>query len=293
MDPTDARSRYLAWITRTSYADSTKAAYVARVDGFLHWLAAQPGDQYAGAFTDPYVRDYAVRDYRRMLVVDRHNAIATVELHLAAIGSLFKFLGLGQPDVPRQRPQYDEPKALDEESLRRVLRAAQRRGVRDYALTMTLFSCAVRVSEAVGVNVDDVFISDRKGELNVRWGKGGKQRRVQIPPQARDALRPLIAQHHQAGGDLVGTPLFMSRQATRLSSRRAQSLIADIGEDAGVTISPHVLRHTYGRRFVEQGGDITALQRVLGHADVRTTSTYARPSTKFLEDMAERVEIDL
>lgn len=294
--PDDARRRYLHWLARSGYAPSTKAAYADRVNNFLDWLEQQPGEQYKEALEDEHVRNYAVRDYRRTMMVDRAYKLATVELHLSAIGSLYKFLGLGQPDVPRQTPVHDKVKALTEDQLRAVLRAAERRGVRDFALMMLLYATALRLAEVTALNVDDVFISERKGEVTVRYGKGGKTRRIEVPPRARAALAPLLAERHRGGGDLVGAPLFLSRQGdgSRLSRRRIQSLVAEIGREAGVEgLTPHMLRHTHGRMFIERGGDIVALQKVLGHANVQTTATYARPSHEYMQQMAERIEIDL
>lgn len=292
MTPREAGAAYEAWLLRTGFAETTKAVYLAKVTAFLRWLDDH-APQYADALTDPHVRNYAVRDYRRELLTVRKVSVATVELHLAALGSLYTWLGLGKPDVPRQTPRQGGPKGLGEDDLRKVLRGAERRGPRDFALASTLFLTAVRVSECAALDIDDVFISDRMGKVQIRYGKGGKSRTVDVPAQARAALRPWLALRREQAPEQVGSPLFLSRTGSRLSVRRIQAIMGLIGAEVGVHVSPHVLRHTFGRRWVDQGGDLVSLQETLGHANVSTTAGYARPTGDYSAAMAERVGIDL
>lgn len=292
MTPREAGQAYGAWIARTRFADTTKAVYLAKVQTFLRWVE-DGGAEYAEAMVDEHVRDYAVRDYRRMLLTEKKLAVATIELHLSAIGSLYDHLGLGAPRVPRQSPKRGAPKGLAEDDLRKVLRGAERRGPRDYALASTLFLTAVRVSECAALDVDDVFVSERMGTLQVRHGKGGKSRDLDIPAPARAALRAWMAVRRDLAAEQVGAPLWIARGGTRLSVRRIQSVMADIGADVGVDLSPHVLRHTFGRRWVENGGSLVELQDVLGHANLNTTAGYTRSGGNYAADMGEKVAIDL
>jgi integrase/recombinase XerC len=289
--PHDAGAEYARWLAKTGLADTTKQLYPQRVAAFLSWLEGH-ADEHADALEDPYARDYAVRDYRRDLLTVDKRAIATVELAMSALGSFYEWLGLGKPDVKRTSPPKGAPKSLDEKELRAVMRTAERRGVRDFALTSLLFLTAVRVSEAAALDTDDVLVTERTGLVQVRYGKGGESRDVPMPTDARAALRPWLAQRRERYGDQVG-PLFVARGGGRLSVRRMQSLMADIGKDAGVHISPHVLRHSYARAFLDGGGDVASLQAVLGHKNLSSTQVYTAPRAGRLAELAENVRIEL
>lgn len=291
----EAGPAYARWLARTGHADSTKSLYADRTQRFLAWVAEQeaiqPGE-YDGVLVDQHVRDYAVRDYRRQLLTVDKAAIATIEVALSAIGSFYDWLGLGKPNVKRTRPPKTAPKSLEGDQLRRVMRAAERRGARDNAIAAVLFLSAVRVSECAALDVDDVFVSDRSGLLEVRHGKGGQPRQAPLPADARAALRPWLALRAERAERHAG-PLFLARDGSRLSVRRIKSLTADIGADAGVDLSPHVLRHTFARRFLDSGGDLPALQEILGHNSLASTQVYTRPPAGRVAELAENVTIDL
>lgn len=291
LDPTAALDGFRRWITRSRYARTSQAVYLAKVTDYLRWLD-RAGSDYVDALVDEHVRDFAVRDYRRHLMRERRQAVATVELAMAGVGVFYVHLGMGRPEVPRQRPGKGEVRSLDAEPLQRFMRAAERRGSRDWAAVNLMLGCGLRVGEVEALDVDDVFVTDRLGDVVVRHGKGDRQRTVPIGPGTRAALRPWLAQRAQdlRGVDPVGQPLLVSRQGGRLSSRRLQSMVTDIGAEVGVDLSPHDLRHTFGRTYVEQGGDLASLQELLGHASIKTTAGYARPTKGALRHAVETME---
>lgn len=291
LTPAGAAAEYRRWIARTGLADTTKSLYPARVDKFLDWLGERWAE-YDGALTDGHVRDWAVRDFRRQLLEHDKLAVTTVELSMSAVSSFYdSCLGLGKPNVKRQAPPRGAPKGLDKAELTRVMRQAERRGPRDYALCSTLFLCAIRVSEAAALDTDDVLVSDRSGIMHVRYGKGGESRQIPVPADARAALRPWIAHRREQYGPLG--PLFVARGGGRLSVRRMQSLLGDIGGQVGVDLTPHRLRHTYATSFLAAGGDLASLQEVLGHRNLSSTQVYTRPNRDRLSELAENVRIEL
>lgn len=294
---------YAAWIARTEVADDTARTYRNRVGMFLCWLAERPTGEYDEALVDQHVRDYAVRDYRRHMLAEAKLAVSTVETSLSAIASFFDWQGLGRPAVTRTVPPRSLPKALDDAELRRVLRNAERRGPRDHALVATLFYTAVRVSEAAALDVDDLYLTDRTGRVDVRHGKGGRPRGLPVPAEARGPIRGwLTARQAQLdrrppAGTQITTggerdPLFLSRTGSRLSVRRMQSTLADISADTGTQLTPHVLRHTFARTFLDRGGDVGALQEMLGHRQLASTQVYTRPPASRLEELVERVSVE-
>lgn len=290
--PAAAGDAFIQWVRRTKFSDATQAVYIGKVRIFTTWLEAAGAD-YDGALTDPHVRDYAVRDFRRELMTGPQKAaVATVENYVSAIGAFYDYLGLGKPDVRRAKRRPTLPKSLTDDQLLQSMRAAERRGVRDFAIAATLFGTGVRVSELVAVDTDDLFMSDRLGALEVRHGKGGEARTVPVPADSRAALRKWLAERRHLGFPDLG-PLFTSRHGRRISVRRVQSLTTSMGEAAGVELTPHVFRHTFARKYLEGGGDVGGLQQILGHASLATTGIYTRAPASVLAEQSERVRIDL
>lgn len=283
---------YAGWLAKTGLADSTKATYPAHVRRFLTWLGENL-DQHSGALEEAHARNYAVRDYRRQLLTVEKLATATVELHVSAIASFYEWLGLGKPDVKRTPPPRTAPKSLSPDQLRRVMRAAERRGVRDHAVVAVLFYSAIRVGECAALDVDDLFISERSGMLHVRAGKGDRPRQIPFQPDARALVRPWLAKRRADYPDLRLGPLFVSRSGGRLSKRRIQGMVAELAAETGVELSAHVFRHTFSRLFLEGGGDLGTLKEILGHSSLASTQVYTRPTANSMAESMERVKVEI
>jgi site-specific recombinase XerC len=292
LDTITAGDEYTAWLAKTGLADSTKTIYPVHVRRYLTWLGEHL-DEHDGALEEPHARNYAVRDFRRQLLAVDKLAVATVELTISAIGSFYDWRGLGKPDVKRAKAPRTAPKSLSDTDLRKVLRAAERRGVRDYAIAGVLFYSAVRVGECAALDLDDVLISERSGVVHVRYGKGAQARQVPFVPEGRAMLRPWLAKRRADYPDLRVGPLWLSRTGGRLSKRRIQGMVAELAEETGIDLSPHVFRHTFARLFLESGGDLAALQEILGHNSLASTQAYTRPTSASLSEAMERVSLDL
>jgi integrase/recombinase XerD len=182
-----------------------------------------------------------------------------------------------RPPAPARRL----PKALPLADVEAILDAAGSAGttlaLRDRALLEVLYGTGARISEAVGLDVDDV---DRVDGTVVLRGKGGKERMVPIGSYALAAVdayltraRPVLA--------AVGTPdragaLFLNARGGRLSRQSAWSVLVKAADRAGVTrdVSPHTLRHSFATHLLEGGADVRVVQELLGHASVTTTQIY-------------------
>lgn len=147
-------------------------------------------------------------------------------------------------------------------------------GLRDKALLETLYGCGLRVSEAVGLNISDIF--SEEGFVRV-IGKGNKQRIVPLGEVARDAIKAYL----DARPFDVDT-LFVNSRGGRLSRVSAfnlvkkQTIIAGIHKD----ISPHTFRHSFATHLVENGADLRVVQEMLGHESILTTEIYTHIDTK-------------
>jgi len=180
-----------------------------------------------------------------------------------------------RPPAPARRL----PKAIPVDSVEALLDAAnlddEPRSLRDRALLELLYGTGARISEAVGLAVDDV---DRSAGTIRVTGKGSKQRVVPIGSFALTALdaylvrgRPVLA----AQGRGISA-LFMNARGGRLSRQSAWTILRTVADRAGITedLSPHILRHSFATHLLDGGADVRVVQELLGHASVTTTQVY-------------------
>ncbi|WP_130387753.1 site-specific tyrosine recombinase XerD [Kribbella sp. VKM Ac-2569] len=183
-----------------------------------------------------------------------------------------------KPPVPPQRL----PKALSVDEVTRILSAAAGAeaepavlATRDAALLEFLYGTGARISEAVGLDVDDIDLD--AGAVLLR-GKGSKERVVPVGTYAREALSAYLVRGRP---ELVsrgrGTPaLFLNARGGRLSRQSAWTVLRRAAQRAGISkeISPHTLRHSYATHLLDGGADVRVVQELLGHASVTTTQVY-------------------
>jgi integrase/recombinase XerD len=152
---------------------------------------------------------------------------------------------------------------------------------RDRALVGVLLGAGLRAAELVALDVSDVD-EDTDGELvlHVRQGKGRRDRDVPVRRDVAKSLRAYLADTDRRLG--ASGPLFLSHDRARkgggrLSARAVGYLVARLVEQAGVDakrVSPHSLRHTFAIRSLKNGGNVVAVQKLLGHASIQTTTRY-------------------
>lgn len=292
-DPLLMAEAYRRWVDRTGLAASSKSTYGGEVDRFCRWLADQAEHDPVEVFTEAHARDYASRDYRQHMLAVAKREPKGVDTALTSMSSLFVWLGLGRPDVKlvagRRRTA---PKSLDADERKRLLRAAERRGHRDHALVALAIGSGLRAAELAALDTDDVWVTERRGEVQVRHGKGGKPRKVPLPALARDPLREWLNRHPGRVDNVVG-PLWTTRTGARLAARSVRHTVTACGVEADVNVSPHVLRHTFATMMLrEVDVDIVLVAELLGHASIETTRIYTAPTHEAAADAVERLAID-
>ena len=171
------------------------------------------------------------------------------------------------------------PKAISVAEVEAILEAASAvevpRGLRDRALVELLYGTGARISEIVGLAVDDVDAESASVRLH---GKGGKQRVVPVGRMALEALdaylvrgRPILAASGRSGG-----ALFVNARGGRLTRQSAWVLLSEAVKRSGigVEVSPHTMRHSFATHLLDGGADVRVVQELLGHASVTTTQIY-------------------
>ena len=186
------------------------------------------------------------------------------------------------------------PKAISVDEVTRILESAgtdTATGLRDRALLEFLYSTGARISEAVGLDVDDISLAGvEAGPAVVRlFGKGSKERLVPLGSYGARALdaylvrgRPLLA----AKGK--GTPaLFLNARGGRISRQSAWTILKAAADKANITkdVSPHTLRHSFATHLLEGGADVRVVQELLGHASVTTTQVYTLVTADTLREI--------
>jgi site-specific recombinase XerD len=269
--------RYDVWLDGQPLSERTRREYARQVAGFAAWLGANPA-RGGDALADPFARDYAVRDFKRHLKLERRWAPASVNLALAAVDHFFRFVGLGAADVARERLPQAAPRALDGEQLLAFVRAAGRAAARDRAIGLLLVYTGLRLSELVALDLGDARVSGRKAIVVVRSGKGDVYREVPLNAPARKALDGWLAQRPAPAARAGSEPLFVSRAGSRLSARSVDEVVRKLGRAAGLELSAHVLRHTWVTRLVRAGNDVVLVADLAGHRKLETTRRYSLPS---------------
>jgi integrase/recombinase XerD len=192
------------------------------------------------------------------------------------------------------------PKALPLADVESILEAAGAAGtvlaLRDRALLELLYGTGARISEAVGLDVDDLDLTGAGGGAGgavagtvLLRGKGGKERIVPVGRYAREAIAAYLT---RARPELVaagaGTPaLFLNARGGRLSRQSAWTVMVKSAERAGVRaeVSPHTMRHSYATHLLEGGADVRVVQELLGHASVTTTQVYTLVTVDSLREV--------
>lgn len=157
-------------------------------------------------------------------------------------------------------------------------------GARDIAVVTLLYGCGLRISEALGLNAQDHPLPD---VLRI-FGKGGKERLVPVIPAARDAVTDYVRQAPFPMED--GRPLFIGARGGRLNARHIQGVMQNVRMQLGLPASatPHAMRHSFATHLLEAGGDLRAIQELLGHASLSTTQAYTAVDTARLMEVYNR-----
>ena len=284
----DYLKRFKKALTREWKSPLTIKNYLGDLRHFASWFAQTNGEQ----LTPQGITIFDVRSYKSYLLTIAKFKPATVNRRLAALSKLCRWAkteGIIKADptseVKGVRQVSGAPKALNPLEFRRLLREVHKGGKpRDIAIVELLANTGVRVGELVRLTLEDIQISSRKGKVTVRSGKGAKYREVPLNADARRAIDNYLEVRPTDGVDA----LFIGQRGSVLTPSAVWRVVKKYGHRAGLDISPHTLRHTFGTRLVRRKGvDLVTVAAMMGHESLDTTAIYTKPSE---EDMAEAVE---
>ena len=282
----DEFKNYLTTEKRSSA--NTVSSYLRDVNQWMEYLTARSLEA-----TDITRND--VQDYIQWLTGVGKSA-ATVTRAVASLKCFFSWmidcgyrtdnpaLGVKAAKVERKLPQILSSKEV--ELLLEQPKCVDMKGYRDHAMLEVLYATGIRVSELIGLDVDNVFLAAGF----IRCESREKTRIIPIYPTAQKALtdylrdvRPKLALDGEKA-------LFVNMNGTRMSRQGFWKRIKYYGEKAGIQaeITPHTLRHSFAAHLLENGADIRAIQEMLGHADISSTQVYAKLVNRRLKDVYTR-----
>lgn len=276
---------FLAELRRQNASEHTLRNYASDLEQFVAYFTitgqAQPSAEQMDVL--------AIREWLGHLYEQRLTAVS-MRRKLAAVRSLFKFLlreGIIEKNVARMVRTPKAPKTLPA-----VMTAEQTNALvdgvtpaanrfdrlypaRDLAIFELLYGCGLRISELVGLNLEDFDFHERW--IRVR-GKGKKERQVPYAGKASAALDRYLTQRHPARGHEQA--LLLNHQGRRLTDRGARGIVNFYARmvTADSSIHPHSLRHAYATHLLSDGADLRAIQELLGHARLSTTQKYTQVS---------------
>lgn len=281
-------AQYLAELARRGASQHTVRNYGSDLEQWAAYFSPS-GEQ------PPDIEQIDLALLREWLawLYDQGLTTTSVRRKVAAVRALFKFLlreGALQKNVAsRLRTPKDKqrlPDVMSEEKTNRLIDSVEAAESgerpsreRDLALFEMLYGCGIRVSELVGINLEDLDLQE--GWLRVR-GKGNKVRQVPVTGRALAALERCIAARPASQEQRA---LFLNSRGERLGDRQVRRLVKMYAllATGDSSIHPHSFRHAYATHLLSDGADLRAIQELLGHASLSTTQKYTKVTLKDLQ----------
>ena len=289
----DSIAKYLAELTRRGASKHTLRNYGSDLEQFAGYF------EVTGA-TPPAFEQLDLSLLREWLggLYDHRLSVVTVRRKLAAVRAVFKFsLQEGvitrNPATRLRTPKVKQrlPDVMTAEKTNNLIDAVESGDIvelpdkdRDVALLELMYGCGIRVSELVGINLEDIDL--RGGWLRVR-GKGNKERQVPVAARAVAAVNNYLESRRASPNERA---LFINSRGARLGDRQVRRLVKlySVLVAGDSTVHPHSFRHAYATHLLSDGADLRSIQELLGHARLSTTQKYTQVSLKDLQIVYDR-----
>jgi site-specific recombinase XerD len=281
-------------LVEKNFSKHTAKAYYSDVMSYLLWL-----DEKDSCLDVHYQK---VKEYLYFIQKFEYKK-TTLARKIASIRTFYKYLfrerlvdanptsNLSAPKKPKSLPKF-----LTTEEIEKILSGTKIEtpaGYRNRTILELLWATGMRVSELSGLNFGDLNLENN--EITV-FGKGAKERIVLVSDRAKNYLqryiesaRPLIAKGFDIGEPTDKTPVFINKTGYRLQNKTIRNVINEVVESIELPkhVTPHMFRHSFATRLIENGADLRIVQELLGHASISNTQIYTHISTKHLQDVFE------
>ena len=303
----DWMSNFKSYLERVGKSELTIKAYLQDIKGFSTWFEGVNGEK----FTPEFITGTDLKAYRQYCLEEAGAKPATwnrkrISLHVLWRWALKNKLIQSDYDVFEGVLEVEQveqaPRWLGDKEYLRFMRQVEQnvitahgeralfQAVRDRAMIALMVLAGLREGEVVALSMRDIVISERKGEVIIRNGKGGKRRTIPLNNDARAALTAWI----QIGPK--GSALFIGKQGKPMGGRGIQRRVHEIAMDARIGhVTPHQLRHTFCKRMIHANGLILGGEALImvadlaGHSSLDTTRRYVQPGQDELVAALERL----
>ena len=302
-----ATDDFLRHLRERNASAHTIKAYTGDLDNFAAYIGPRMGSRSWKTIDHIAIRGFLSHLY------DRGLSKTSVARALAAVRSLYRWLAqegvveqnpaklVSTPRLPKKLPRVptiEEMNFVLDGKMPEVASFPER----DRLMFELLYGCGIRNSELVGINLDDISLSN---EAILIRGKGKKERYVPFGGSALAALAVYLPWRQQLLATLRNTPknipaksipaksmpaLFVNQRGGRLTTRSVGRIVKRIAVAKGLSpeVHPHTLRHAFGTHMLEEGADLRAIQELLGHERLATTQRYTQLSVKHMMDVYDQ-----
>ena len=277
-----------------NFSEHTLCAYSSDILSFMIWLNGKSCKD---------VNFEQLRDYLYFIQKFEYKK-TTIARKTASVRTFYKFLfrekyidsnpaiSLSAPKRPKPLPKFLTPEEV--EQILNNVKIDTPSGFRNRVILELLWATGMRVSELSNLNLGDVNLEEN--EIKV-FGKGAKERIVLMSERAKNYLKQyiesvrslIVSSGYNAPDNNEDSPLFINNTGYRLQNKTIRTVINDIVKKIELPkkVTPHVFRHSFATKLIENGADLRVVQELLGHAGISNTQIYTHVSMKHMKDVYE------
>ena len=301
-------NEFRSYLLSHNRAEATIKGYLVDINDFVLWLIQNNADiSNLEAVRKNHIEAYC----QNVIEIQRHKA-STLNRRLSALSAWMSWAtqthfinedpsemihGVAQERVGVRYLDRKEQASL-QRAIEKDLQIARLRypkrwvsRQRDCSLVVFLLHTGLRLNEVLELKLDDLEIGDRKGYVLVRRGRNGKLRALPLNADARKAAQDWLAIRPKEESNFLWIAVENDGEGA-LSGRSVQRVIRRIGQDAGLQkLTPHILRHTFGKNLVDSGVSLDKVAALMGHSNLNTTRNYVTPNQENLEQAVEKITL--
>lgn len=280
-------------VVEKNFSEHTARAYHSDILSYLIWLEDTSCLE---------VNFSKIREYLHFIQKFEYKK-TTISRKISALRTFYKYLNrerlidtnpasnLTLPKKPKSLPKFLTPDEM--EQILNNIKIETPTGFRNKTILELLWATGMRVSELSGLNFENLNLE--QNEITV-FGKGAKERIVLVSDRAKTYLqryistvRPLIAKEYNPT-TLDSDPVFINNTGFRLQNKTIRKAINDVVDSINLPkkVTPHMFRHSFATKLIENGADLRVVQELLGHASISNTQIYTHVSTQHLKDVFEK-----